>query len=469
MLNRILVTLGHMNTLPVAFEERIRKQLGKASDEFLKSLQTQPPVSIRMNPGKISDFNSLPVCQNGYKPVDWCPTGCYLIERPIFTLDPYLHGGAYYVQEASSMFLHHILRQLLPQKPVRMLDLCAAPGGKSTLTSATLPQGSLLISNEIIRNRASVLKENLIKWGQDNIVVTNNAPADFSPLKEAFDFILVDAPCSGEGMFRKDEGAIEEWSESNLRLCAERQQHILTDIWDCLKTGGILIYSTCTYNPAENEKMLEWLLDRYPSESVEIRHPYRQIIKGDSLAHCYHFYPHLSAGEGFFTGVIRKTESTSSAMERNRKKNQVKNISLPEELRKYITNSDNYTVYQDNDITGILPEPHAEFINRLSEHLKILYKGCEIAETNGRKIKLLPALALWQGLNVDNCTLVDTERQQALSFLKKEDIPLLSTSSGWQLITYQGVRLGWGKNVGNRLNNYYPKEWRIRMDIKNEI
>ena len=252
-----------MNTLPALFEERMRKLLPEESEAFFAALQTEPPVSIRLNPGKPVPISRLFPDEQIGLPVSWCESAYYLKSRPVFTLDPCLHSGTYYVQEASSMFLYHIFGQILPAHPVRVLDLCAAPGGKSTLIASRLSSGSLLVANEVIRSRAGILKENMIKWGTSHVVVTNNDPADFHHLKGAFDIIVVDAPCSGEGMFRKDPGAIQEWNESNLQLCSERQQRILADIWPCLKPSGFLVYSTCTYNPGENEAILERLIRKY--------------------------------------------------------------------------------------------------------------------------------------------------------------------------------------------------------------
>ena len=297
-----------MNTLPALFEERMRKLLPEESEAFFAALQTEPPVSIRLNPGKPVPISRLFPDEQIGLPVSWCESAYYLKSRPVFTLDPCLHSGTYYVQEASSMFLYHIFGQILPAHPVRVLDLCAAPGGKSTLIASRLSSGSLLVANEVIRSRAGILKENMIKWGTSHVVVTNNDPADFHHLKGAFDIIVVDAPCSGEGMFRKDPGAIQEWNESNLQLCSERQQRILADIWPCLKPGGFLVYSTCTYNPGENEAILERLIRKYGARSIEIAPLFPGIVPGNSTAHCYHFYPHRIPGEGFFTGVVQKNE-----------------------------------------------------------------------------------------------------------------------------------------------------------------
>lgn len=457
-----------MNTLPAAFEERIKIQLPAEAEAFLQSLQTEPPVSIRLNPGKIHSFHELPPNLPVSTPVEWCENAFYLNQRPIFTLDPCFHGGGYYVQEASSMFLHHAVKQLMPSGPIRILDLCAAPGGKSTLLASLMSPDSLLISNEVIRSRAAILKENIIKWGQDNIIVTHNDPSDFRPLESAFDMILVDAPCSGEGMFRKDNTAILEWSENNLRLCSERQKRILSDIYNCLKPEGILIYSTCTYNPGENEEILDYLTEEFETESIPIAHHFEQITPTSGNAYGYHFYPHKTRGEGFFIGAVRKKDGRPYSPRKNKKQNQYKSPVLPESLQPFILQAERYAIAENENQISLIPSLHADFIRQTATTLHIIYQGCEIAELNNRKIKLLPALALWQGLNKNNCSIYEADRNTALTFLKKEDIPIPDLQADWILISYQNISLGWCKNIGNRLNNYYPKEWRIRMKLEND-
>ena len=332
--------------------------------------------------------------------------------------------------------------------------------------SSRISSGSLLVANEVIRSRAGILKENMIKWGTSHVVVTNNDPADFHHLKGAFDIIVVDAPCSGEGMFRKDPGAIQEWNESNLQLCSERQQRILADIWPCLKPSGFLVYSTCTYNPGENEAILERLIRKYGARSIEIAPLFPGIVPGNSTAHCYHFYPHRIPGEGFFTGVVQKTEGEEFRAGKVRKNTKHTPPLLPGDIRAYIRTPEYYRPYAKDNIIGVIPEQHSEFIQLLEANLHILYQGCEIAEIINRKSKPLPSLALWQGLNKANCALLDTDRMTALTFLKKEDIPVPPKTAEWLLVTYRGQGLGWCKHLGNRLNNYYPKEWRIRMTIE---
>lgn len=455
-----------MNQLPKTFIERMKGVLGTEADAFFEALQTPAPVSIRVNPAKPYPLEPL-LPHNAGKGVEWCPEGLYLEQRPIFTLDPGLHGGAYYVQEASSMFLRHILQQIKPVTPVRVLDLCAAPGGKSTLAASMLTEEDLLVSNEVIKTRAGILRENIIKWGSGQTVVTNNDPADFEALTDSFDIIIADVPCSGEGMFRKDPASIAEWSESNLRLCAERQQRILNDIWHCLKPGGFLVYSTCTYNPEENERMLEWLVKEKDAAPVAIHHAFHSITPGDSPIPCYRFYPHKAKGEGFFTGVLQKGDAPQHPY-KAKKSGKSPAIKLPAELGEYITDAERYVPYAQENTIGILPARHAEFIRLLDKELRVIYQGCELAEINNRKLKLLPPLALWQGVNRTACDLYEADRETALTYLKKEDIPLPARPGNWLLVCHAGVALGWCKHLGNRLNNYYPKEWRIRMQLKTE-
>lgn len=454
-----------MNTLPVPFIERIKQQLPGEAELFLAALQTPPPVSIRLNPGKLQSVSALFAPEQSAGEVEWCSEGHYLCERPVFTLDPGFHGGAYYVQEASSMFLQHVFRQIRPAGPLKVLDLCAAPGGKSTLIAAELSADSLLVSNEVIRNRAAVLKENVLKWGQDNIVVTNNAPEDFRPLSSLFDIILVDAPCSGEGMFRKDEEAVREWNENNLRLCSQRQQSILSDIWGSLKPGGFLIYSTCTYNRQENEAILEWVSKTFPARGIDIVHPFPAVTPGDSTLPCYRFYPHKLRGEGFFIGVMQKTDGAIPLPSRHKNQPAGRLPRLLPELREYIRQPERYDPYEKEGIWGILPLGMSAFIRTLEKQLHVLYKGCEIAEAVNRKIKLSPSLALWQGLQRENCRQLELERPEALKFLKKEEFSAPPLSGDWLWVTYRNIGLGWCKNLGSRLNNYYPKAWRIRMNI----
>ena len=281
--------------LPHLFAERMVKILGNEYDEFQSSYDRDTSTTIRLNRNKFNGRTDL-------NPVNYCETGYFVPERPLFTIDPFIHSGVYYVQESSSMFLEQAIRQLDVKSGVKVLDLCAAPGGKSTHLASLISEDSLLVSNDVIRARGQILSENLKKWGNANVVVTNNDPHDFQRLPQFFDVIVVDAPCSGEGLFRRDESAILEWSTDNAQLCAQRQQRILADIWPSLKDGGVLIYSTCTFNPAENEDNIMWLNQFADIEPVplHISDSWGITITDSGGFPCYRFYPHKVSGEGFF-------------------------------------------------------------------------------------------------------------------------------------------------------------------------
>ena len=294
--------------LPADFITQMERMMAPELWHVLrKGLAQEPSVSIRINPSKIDLKEWEVVLSDGVVP--WCEYGFYLTHRPPFTFDPLLHAGAYYVQESSSMFLHQVLRQYVTE-PVVMLDLCAAPGGKSTLARSVLPEGSRLVSNEPIRGRAQVLEENVTKWGYPDHIVTNRYPKDFRKSKQQFDVILTDVPCSGEGMFRKDEGAIAEWSLQKVEQCQRLQREIVSDAWECLAPGGLLIYSTCTFNTLENEENIKWILENFDAEVLPVHTEAEWNIQGsilpDFIAPIYRFIPGLTRGEGLFMAVMRK-------------------------------------------------------------------------------------------------------------------------------------------------------------------
>lgn len=294
--------------LPADFITQMERMMAPELWHVLrKGLAQEPSVSIRINPSKINLKEWEVVLSDGVVP--WCEYGFYLTHRPPFTFDPLLHAGAYYVQESSSMFLHQVLRQYVTE-PVVMLDLCAAPGGKSTLARSVLPEGSRLVSNEPIRGRAQVLEENVTKWGYPDHIVTNRYPKDFRKSKQQFDVILTDVPCSGEGMFRKDEGAIAEWSLQKVEQCQRLQREIVSDAWECLAPGGLLIYSTCTFNTLENEENIKWILENFDAEVLPVHTEAEWNIQGsilpDFIAPIYRFIPGLTRGEGLFMAVMRK-------------------------------------------------------------------------------------------------------------------------------------------------------------------
>ena len=441
--------------LPIEFITRTRALLGEEYDKLEAALQADVPVSIRINRNKGTKAPSTPQ-------VGWSETGYYLPERLSFTFDPLFHAGAYYVQEASSMFLEQAIRNFVSE-PVKCLDLCAAPGGKSTHLLNLLPEGSLLVSNEVIRTRSNILAENITKWGNPNNIVTNNDPEDIGRLTHLFDVIVTDVPCSGEGMFRKDTDSTGEWSVANVNLCAARQRRIIHDIWNALKPGGLLIYSTCTYNPGENEEILNWMLTTFDASSIAIRHNFPAITPSPAPLHGYHFYPHKTNGEGLFMGVIQKNDGTPFIMKKEKRATPSPAVKLPADILPLLPDMTPYTPYIAGETLGILPKQHAEFIQYLSTKAGVIYKGCEIGECVKGKTKPAHSLALYHKLQQKYVTRQEVDLPTALQFLRKEDIRFDAPKGEWILITYKGIGLGWVKEVGNRVNNYYPKEWRIRQ------
>lgn len=444
--------------LPKEFSARMQRQLGDSFPLFQESLQNKPPVSIRLNPGKNSVHHG--------EHVIWCKDGRYLDERPVFTLDPKFHAGAYYVQEASSMFLEQVFLQLgLTKNPIRILDLSAAPGGKSTHIVSLAHPDSLLVANEVIRSRASVLAENLTKWGYDNVVVTNNDPGDFQHLPGFFDVLVVDAPCSGEGLFRKDPEAINEWSVEQTDHCTKRQRRILQDAWSSLKTDGILVYCTCTYNVDENEANLHWLQQQHSLESIQLSLNNSWGIEKVQLGSItgYRFYPHRVRGEGFFISVLRKTDPQQEVILKNWNKAQQPPKNSIDHIVPWLQQPERMIFLTHSDYIFTIPKVLRDPISFLTNRLKIVSAGTTIAHQIG--IKLIPehALALSVQLNKENIMCYEVSLEDALSYLRKETITLEEYTRGHALVMFQSLPLGWINVLDNRVNNLYPKEWRIRM------
>ena len=389
--------------LPEEFITYTRELFGEAVwQQYLHSFDEPAPVSVRLNPFKpLSPLTSylLPLAD----PVPHCKDAYYLTERPNFTLDPLLHAGAYYVQEASSMYLDKIIREELSTFNYQLstvLDLCAAPGGKSTLLRAALPEDVKLFSNEPDRKRANILVENMQKQGHPNVVVTNNYASDYKKSGLLFDLILTDVPCSGEGMFRKDPATIKEWSVQNVMKCQQLQRSIISDIWDCLRPGGILIYSTCTFNRHEDEENIEWIKDNFEAEEIL---PAKRFIPG------------VDRGEGLFMAVLRKM-------------------------------STDVTISRQN-----------------MQALRILSPINSQLSTVNCQLSINHAEALSIATPKDAYPRVELSREDALKYLHRESLILPEeTPRGYVIVTYQNLPLGFVKNIGTRANNLYPKEWKIR-------
>ena len=390
--------------LPEDFKRETRLVMGdERFNRFMGAFDEEPPVSIRLNPRRHIPHSTFHIPQER---IPWCEEGYYLAGRPQFTFDPLFHAGCYYVQEAASMFVTHIIRSVDIPTPKRALDLCAAPGGKSTALLSVLPDDCMLVSNEPISNRAQILLENITKWGYPNSIVTNNYPRDFRKAKLTFDLILCDVPCSGEGMFRKDPATIGEWSQQNVEKCWRLQREIVADAWECLAPGGLLIYSTCTFNLKENEENVRWILDNFDAEALDIPIDPSWNITGSLLegftAPVYRFIPGITRSEGLFICAIRKRGTRNEDTLTKEKLEKTRCLKVL-------------------DPSNLLP----------------------------------PSSILLPRINIDY--------PEALKYLRGEALVLpADTPRGIVNITYKGIVLGPAKNIGNRANNLYPKAWRIK-------
>jgi len=448
-----------MMTLPEEFIIRTRALLGESYDAFEAALQEDMPISIRINKQK-----EIPLPEESV-PVMWCDSGYYLPERPSFTFDPLFHAGTYYVQEASSMFLDQVIRSTVTS-PVTCLDLCAAPGGKSTHLLSLLPKGSLLVSNEVIRSRCNILAENIAKWGNSNCIVTNNDPEVLGNLTHLFDIIVADVPCSGEGMFRKNTDSANQWSEDNIALCAARSRRIIHDVWNALKPGGILIFSTCTYNTEEDEENIHYIAESLGAEPVNIPVKKEWQITGALKYNLpvYRFLPHKTRGEGFFLAALRKREDIITPAHLKNKGKKDKSIpAVPLEVKSWLQKSDQYSFRMRGNIAQAIPSQWQNLYQLLADRLHILSAGIDLAEIKGKDLLPTQFLAMSTALNKKAFTAVSLEYREAIKYLQKETLTLPeNTPKGFILLTYNQFPIGFAKHLGNRTNNLYPQEWRIR-------
>ena len=424
-------------------------------------------TSIRLNPIKWQNIKteSLPSVIIHKSPVSWCEHGFYLNERPSFTFDPLFHAGAYYVQEASSMFLWQVLKQTISNdSPKKVLDLCAAPGGKSTLLASYFNNG-LIVSNEVIKSRAAILTENITKWGGDHVIVTNNDPSHFHSLKNYFDVIVIDAPCSGSGLFRKDPNAVNEWNEENVTLCSLRQQRIIADMVSSLKTDGIFIYSTCSYSVEEDENMLDFIINQFQLTScrLQVKEDWK-IIETESLQHKafgYRFYPDKIKGEGFFIAAFKKTNFDDDQFINEQ------NILMPskqevQQIQSFISLSDEYVLFKQSDYFRAIKKEWMHDLKLLANQLYIKKAGVELGTIKGKDFIPSHELALSM-MQKQRLSGIELDKEQALQYLRRKDI-FVHGNKGWNLMMYCGLTLGWAKVLPNRINNYYPPEWRILKD-----
>ncbi len=415
-------------------------------------------VSVRLHPSKPAIMNK----EWAMEKIPWCPYGYYLAQRPSFTLDPLFHAGSYYVQEASSMFLWHALTETIGNKgSLKVLDLCAAPGGKTTLLSSFFSD-SLIIGNEVIKSRAAVLVENITKWGTDNVIVTNNDPSHFQSLPGYFDVMVIDAPCSGSGLFRKDPDAMEEWSPDSVRLCSQRQQRILADALTALKEDGILVYSTCSYSPEEDEAISDWLVSEMEMQSIQIPlEPEWNIVETVSShkkAFGYRFYPDKVKGEGFFIAAFQK-KATNQIVRLPMTSLIVASKKEIQQVSDFIEFPETSHFFKQGEAIRIIQKRWLNDLQILAQCLYIKKAGMEIGTIKGKDF--IPSHELALGLySLAAVPTVEVDKDQALQYLRRKDF-MVNAPRGWVLLAYGGLPIGWVKVLPNRINNYYPAGWRI--------
>jgi 16S rRNA C967 or C1407 C5-methylase (RsmB/RsmF family)/NOL1/NOP2/fmu family ribosome biogenesis protein len=427
-------------------------------------------VSVRRNPFKVG--------KTPYgREIEWCEHGRLLPERPQFTLDPHFHGGAYYVQDSSSMFVGHVFRTLASQinrpvgRPVRVLDLCAAPGGKTTDLASSLREvfgdNYILVSNEIMKQRVGILADNVALWGDPNVVVTSDDPRAFASLPGFFDVIVADVPCSGEGMFRKDEEAQKQWSEDNVALCEARQKRIVADVWPSLAQGGLFIYSTCTFNRLENDLNVQWIAEELGADFLteeNIVSDNKGVIKTEQG---YSLVPGFVEGEGQYCAAVRKTseaEYKDMPMRKQRPGKGVKETPMPKGLEKLLDREVSFRM-KGETVTAV-PAALTSSVATLEQSLHIVAAGCALGTVKGSLLIPDADLALSLMLNEEAFPSVEVDRMTALSYLHRDAITLPSdTEKGYVIIRHEGLPLGFVKNLGNRCNSLHPQSRRIRMDI----
>jgi 16S rRNA C967 or C1407 C5-methylase (RsmB/RsmF family)/NOL1/NOP2/fmu family ribosome biogenesis protein len=437
-----------MLNLPEEFLKSARHFAGDEFDAFINSLNEKSPVSIRLNPFKQSNAFA------DDEMIPWSVNGRYLNERPSFTLDPLFHAGCYYVQDASSQFLEipftHAKKIL--DRPLRILDLCAAPGGKSTHILSMIGEEDVLVSNEIISSRNNILRQNISKWGCSNVIVIQNDSSQLAALEKMFDIILVDAPCSGEGLFRKDPEAINEWSVDNVNRCAVRQNVILDAAVKMLKADGILIYSTCTFEKVENDDQVKRLAEKHALELLDIEFDSKQIVKTDAGVA---FFPHRIKGEGFYVSMLRK--NSDSVFSNRSSKIKIENKKMP---IGYLNNPEKFNIYSKEEQIFAIPKIHFDFFTTLKNECYVRLAGIHLGEMKGKDFIPSESLALSNEIS-KTVSSVQLSKDDALNFLRGLNISV-DTENGFHLVTYEGHNLGWIKKIEKRVNNYYPKEWRIR-------
>lgn len=454
--------------LPERFVERMRQELGEAEATALcEALATEPSTAIRLNTPKMScpPFEA--------EAVPWSADGYTLPERPAFTLDPAFHAGAYYVQEASSQFAGYILSQAVGGRAqcegLRVLDVCAAPGGKSTHYASLVGEHGLVVANEINRSRAAVLADNARKWGLGNMVVSCNDSSRLTQLREWFDAVAVDAPCSGEGMFRKLDEAQEQWSEANVAMCAERQWEILQNAYEALRPGGVLIYSTCTFNRSEDEEILQRAMQQWGEgleavDEIAVEKEWGVVEGWEGAFRTYRFFPHKVTGEGMFMAVARKVGDGVAKRHASKSRRQIiakAGKSEVVELSRWTMEPEQMQFFTAGEMIYGCRKEHFADIDILSGCLSVIYSGVAMGQIFKGRLKPDGALAMWVGLRRDAVECRELDEEQVLQFLRKQDVAAHLFAEGVNLVEHKGLALGFVKRIGARVNNLYPSSLRI--------
>lgn len=453
--------------LPEKFVERMERELGHDEAKALcEALATEPTTSVRLNPQKMTQPR-----WEAHK-VGWSRWGYLLSERPSFTLDAYFHAGAYYVQEASSQFAGYIMSQALGGVQAcegkYILDMCAAPGGKSTHYATLVGEDGLVVANEINRSRAAVLADNARKWGLGNMVVSCNDSSRFQQIEEWFDAVAVDAPCSGEGMFRKLDEAQEQWSEANVAMCAERQWEIVQNGFAALRPGGVLMYSTCTFNRSEDEQILERMMAAYGDELEEVEDvavddSWGVVVGRVGAFQTFRFFPHKLAGEGMFMAVARKAGESSKRRNAKPRRQIISAVERrdAEELSRWVKNPSEMRFFSAGEMLYGCRKVHYAAIESLSGVLSVIYSGVAMGQIFKGRLKPDGALAMYVGMNRAAVKCCEVDEMTVLRFLRKQDVEAEQFAEGLNLVVFEGKALGFVKRIGARVNNMYPNSLRI--------
>ncbi|MDE6290359.1 MAG: RsmB/NOP family class I SAM-dependent RNA methyltransferase [Muribaculaceae bacterium] len=452
--------------LPEGFKTLIGSEIGQNKAEILFSaLCGEQETSVRLNLRKYPEVLPYP----DVTPVAWCRSGFYLTKRPYFTLNPQLHAGVFYVQDASSMVYESIVGSIVGDAPISVCDLCAAPGGKTTAMLNALPDGSVMLANEFTSSRANILKENLCKYGYPDIIITNTDTSRLAALKGRFDIVAVDAPCSGEGMMRKDETARTQWSEGLIRQCADLQRKIIENAVEMLAPGGYLIYSTCTFNTTEDEDNAAWIAETFDLRPIDTGLAGKYGIQGEVKGEipCLRFMPGFTRGEGLFMALFKRPDDTSVGTGVNNPKKKGKREKAEKIDPKMMSTAKswidgNFEIRDHDGRLLALSPATASLLDIIPKGVRIISAGVEIGEIKGKDI--IPSHWLAMSTSIGELfPKIELSKEEALLYLSKESLKLPeNTPKGYIIATHMGFPLGFLKNLGNRANNLYPGEWRIK-------